>query len=192
MLAWLSGMRCRLAYSPLPLTIFCSSKSRLVLTFLVLPFRWSRTYSRRAVKRLCVCVFWWIFVSQFFLDFFLHLFRKKPLGRKRHRFFTGWMHFLSPSKQCHISFITKLLGLNTASECTYQMFTCIQWYRVGASHPIEHILPNPDLVVTVSKGSKTLLQQDTPILNWVQTNTASPVWATKWLCVYVHLFETKR
>jgi len=46
---------------PLPLTISCSSKSRLVLTFLVLPFwylltRWSWTNSRRAVKRLCVCV----------------------------------------------------------------------------------------------------------------------------------------
>jgi len=46
---------------PLPLTISCSSKSRLVLTFLVLPFwylltGWSRTSSRRAVKRLCVCV----------------------------------------------------------------------------------------------------------------------------------------
>jgi len=66
MLAWLSGMRCRLAYAqhmPLPLTISCSSKSRLVLTFLVLPFWYlltrvvpDRTYSRRAVKRLCVCV----------------------------------------------------------------------------------------------------------------------------------------
>jgi len=50
---------------PLPLTISCSSKSRLVLTCLVLPFwylltrrspGWSRTYSRRAVKWLCVCV----------------------------------------------------------------------------------------------------------------------------------------
>jgi len=46
---------------PLPLTLSCSSKSRLVLTFLVLPFGtcspgWSRTNSRRAVKRLCVCV----------------------------------------------------------------------------------------------------------------------------------------
>jgi len=41
---------------PLPLTISCFSKSRLVLMFLVLPFGWSRTYSRRAVKRLCVCV----------------------------------------------------------------------------------------------------------------------------------------
>jgi len=45
---------------PLPLTISCSSKSRLVLTFLVYLSgtcspRWSWTYSRRAVKRLCVC-----------------------------------------------------------------------------------------------------------------------------------------
>jgi len=63
MLAWLFGMRCRLAYiaqqMPLPLTISSSSKSRLVLTFLVLPFwylltRVVRTNSRRAVKRLCV------------------------------------------------------------------------------------------------------------------------------------------
>jgi len=41
MLAWLSGMRCRLVYSPAyatALTVSCSSKSRLVLTFLVLPF----------------------------------------------------------------------------------------------------------------------------------------------------------
>ena len=44
---------------PLPLTISCSSKSRLVLTFLVLPFWYLLTrvvHSRRAVKRLCVCV----------------------------------------------------------------------------------------------------------------------------------------
>jgi len=45
---------------PLPLAISCSSKSRLVLTFLVLSFwyllpGWSRTYSRTAVKQLCVC-----------------------------------------------------------------------------------------------------------------------------------------
>ena len=47
---------------PLPLTVSCCSKSRLVITFLVLPSGtcspgWSRTYYRRAVKRLCVCVF---------------------------------------------------------------------------------------------------------------------------------------
>ena len=46
---------------PLPLTISCSSKSRLVLTswfYLsgTCSPRWSRTYSRRAVKRLCVCM----------------------------------------------------------------------------------------------------------------------------------------
>ena len=46
---------------PLPLTISCSSKSRLVLTFLVYLSGtcspgWSRTYSRRAVKWFCVCV----------------------------------------------------------------------------------------------------------------------------------------
>jgi len=46
----------------LPLTISCSSKSRLVLAFLIYLSGtcspgWSRTYSRRAVKRLCVvCV----------------------------------------------------------------------------------------------------------------------------------------
>jgi len=40
MLVWLSGMRCRLAYGPADatVTISCSSKSRLVLPFLVLPF----------------------------------------------------------------------------------------------------------------------------------------------------------
>jgi len=38
MLAWLSGMRCIAQQMPLPLTISCSSKSRLVLPFLVLPF----------------------------------------------------------------------------------------------------------------------------------------------------------
>jgi len=40
---------------PLTLTISCSSKSRLVITFLVLPSGtcspgWSRTYYRRAVR----------------------------------------------------------------------------------------------------------------------------------------------
>ena len=44
---------------PLPLTISCSSKSRLVLTFLVYlsgtcSRGWSRTYSRRALKQLCM------------------------------------------------------------------------------------------------------------------------------------------
>ena len=58
------------AYSPvdatasLPLTVSCSSKSWLVLTFLfylsgTCSPGWSRTYSRRAVKRLCVCVCNW-------------------------------------------------------------------------------------------------------------------------------------
>ena len=65
MLAWLSGMQVQTLHiaqqMPLPLTVTCSSKSRLVLTLLVLPSGtcspgWSRTYSRRAVKRLCVCV----------------------------------------------------------------------------------------------------------------------------------------
>jgi len=46
---------------PLQLTISCSSKSRLVLPFLVLPFWYLLTWlvptnSRRAVKRLCACV----------------------------------------------------------------------------------------------------------------------------------------
>ena len=46
---------------PLPLTISCCSKSRLVLRFLVLPFWYLLTQVvpdnfRRAVKRLCVCV----------------------------------------------------------------------------------------------------------------------------------------
>ena len=52
---------------PLPLTISCSSKSILVLTFLVYFYLsgtcspgWSRTYSRRAVKWLCVCVCAWM------------------------------------------------------------------------------------------------------------------------------------
>jgi len=47
MLAWLSGMRCILHIAqqmPLPLTISCSSKSRLVLTFLVLPFWYLLTW----------------------------------------------------------------------------------------------------------------------------------------------------
>jgi len=63
MLAWLSGMRCRLAYSPaLPLTISCSSKSRLVLTFLVLPFWYLLTrvvpdrFQQSSKTVVCVCV----------------------------------------------------------------------------------------------------------------------------------------
>jgi len=45
---------------PLPLTISCSSKSRFQPAWFYLSGTcwpgWSRTYSRRAVKRLCVCV----------------------------------------------------------------------------------------------------------------------------------------
>ena len=67
MLAWLSGMRCRLAYSPADATathtISCSSKSRLVLTFLVLPFWYLLTWvvpdifqkSSKTVVCMCVC-----------------------------------------------------------------------------------------------------------------------------------------
>ena len=47
---------------PLPLTISCSSKSRLVLNFLVLPFWYLLTRvdpGSKAVKRLCVCVEFW-------------------------------------------------------------------------------------------------------------------------------------
>jgi len=71
MFAWLSGMRCRLACGPadamaqqmpLPLTISCSSKSRLVLTFLVLPFWYLLTrlvldiFQKSSKTVVCVCV----------------------------------------------------------------------------------------------------------------------------------------
>jgi len=65
MLAWLSGMRCRLAYNPadatLPLTISFSSKSRLVLTLLVLPFWYLLTrvvpdkFQKSSKMVVCVC-----------------------------------------------------------------------------------------------------------------------------------------
>jgi len=59
MLAWLSGMRCRIA---LPLTFSCSSKSRLVLPFLVLPFWYLLTrvvpdkFQKSSKSIVCVCV----------------------------------------------------------------------------------------------------------------------------------------
>ena len=62
-LVWLSGMRCRLDIAlqmPLPLTISCSSKSRLVLTFLVLPFWYLLTrlvpdiYQKSSKTAVCV------------------------------------------------------------------------------------------------------------------------------------------
>jgi len=64
MLSWLSGMRCRLAYSqqmPLPLTISCFSKSRLVFTCLVLPFWYLLTrvvpdISQKSSKMVVCCV----------------------------------------------------------------------------------------------------------------------------------------
>ena len=64
MLAWLSVWDADLHMAqqmPLPLTISCSSKSRLVLPSWFLPFwyrltRVVRTKSRRAVKPLCMCV----------------------------------------------------------------------------------------------------------------------------------------
>ena len=48
---------------PLPLTISCSSKSRLVLTFLVLPFWYLLTrvvpdiFQKSSKTVVCVCVF---------------------------------------------------------------------------------------------------------------------------------------
>jgi len=51
---------------PLPLTISCSSKSRLVLTFLVLPFWYLLTrvvpdkFQKSSKMVVCVCVFRWI------------------------------------------------------------------------------------------------------------------------------------
>ena len=63
MLVWLSGMMCRLAQQmPLPLAISCSSKSRLVLTFLVLPFWYLLTQVvpdkfQKSSKTIVCCVF---------------------------------------------------------------------------------------------------------------------------------------
>ena len=68
MLAWLSWMRHRLAYiaqqMSLTLTISCSSKSRLVLPFLVLPFWYllTRVVSdkfQNSSKMIvcCVCIY---------------------------------------------------------------------------------------------------------------------------------------
>ena len=70
MLVWLSGTRCKGAdlhiaqQMPLPLTISCSSKSRLVLPFLVLPFWYLLTQvvpdkfqkSNKMVVCVCVCL----------------------------------------------------------------------------------------------------------------------------------------
>jgi len=63
MSSWLSAWHADLHIAqqmPQPLTISCSSKSRLVLTFLYLSGTcwpgWTQTYYRPAVKRLCVCV----------------------------------------------------------------------------------------------------------------------------------------
>jgi len=65
MLVWLSGMRCRRTHSqqmPLPLTISCSSKSRLVLPFLVLPFWYLLSwvipdkFQKSSKTIVCVCV----------------------------------------------------------------------------------------------------------------------------------------
>ena len=54
---YLSGSRCRLAYTqlmPLPLTVSCFSKIQIGFTFLV-PAHPGST-GKRAVKRVCVCV----------------------------------------------------------------------------------------------------------------------------------------
>ena len=65
MLAWLSGMRCKLHIAQqmlLPLTISCSSKSRLVLTCLVLPFWYllirvaPDIFQKSSKTVVCVCV----------------------------------------------------------------------------------------------------------------------------------------
>jgi len=55
---------------PLPLTISCSSKSRLVLTFLVLPFWYLLTrvvpdiFQKSSKTAVCVCVYfsWWLLI----------------------------------------------------------------------------------------------------------------------------------
>jgi len=65
MLAWLSGMRCRLAYGPADATatytISCSSKSRLVVPFWFLPFWYLLTrvvpnkFQKSSKTIVCVC-----------------------------------------------------------------------------------------------------------------------------------------
>jgi len=53
-LAWLSGVRCRLAYGPADATATCFSKIQIAFTFLVPAHPGSP--EKRAVKWVCVCV----------------------------------------------------------------------------------------------------------------------------------------
>jgi len=74
MLQWLSAWGADLHIAqqmPLPLTISCSSKSRLVVTFLVLPFWYLltrldpdifQTSSKTVVCCVCVCVHFFLLV----------------------------------------------------------------------------------------------------------------------------------
>jgi len=81
-LAWLSAWGADLHIAqqmPLPLTISCSSKSRLVLTFLVLPFWYLLTrvdpdiFQTSSKTVVCVCVYVCMVVVLFFLSCYICL-----------------------------------------------------------------------------------------------------------------------
>jgi len=94
MLAWLSGMRCRLSdlhmaqQMPLPLTVSCSIKSRLVLTFLVLPFWYLLTgmvpdiLQKSSKTVVCLCVYICLSCSEITEDFVLSSFVVSVLNLK--------------------------------------------------------------------------------------------------------------
>ena len=89
---YLSGARCRLAYSPgdaTALTVSCFREIQIGFTFLVPAHPGSP--GQRAIKRMCVSVLCFPIIAP--------CFRQTPRHHPTTQFFTGQMPFLPPNQQ---------------------------------------------------------------------------------------------
>jgi len=138
---------------PLPLTISCSSKSRLVLTVLVLPFWYLLTqvvpdiFQKCSKTVVCVCVVFSVayFVCRFVeLDFVCSIRAKRLAGNSISRIayiMSSGTFYLSSVNQCNapckqLAHKNKLIPfLTDAFRCSWRYNCCttisLSWFQIG-------------------------------------------------------------
>jgi len=181
----------------LPLTVSCSSKSRLVLTSLVLPFWYLLTqevptYSRRAVKRLCVCVYvvreWRALPELLWEDFFLfYLQHVITFKTKLEEFF--YFHFI-----LYVSalFIVELLTgkqTNKRGSDTLKFLCCVLLLAGDGEHRRWHI-PTASHSDYRSRRSRPSTDDAANRRNDPVATESKHCWcATTWHSLYLGHFE---